>query len=371
MNAENRALCYFYRNPPSGRGTPLKWSAIAKLVWNVDGRTHPTPAGVRNCVLNWTKEDQKRGRKLGWRKTTMSEDKLIIRSFQKARLPLGSRVTSRDVAARLTGRLRGKICQRTIRNRLAAQGYVPTRKLDKSAFLTKQRAARIAYCKAHEHRSPQMWQNYLQGCGDLKDFSYFPRQMKTRFARYRCSWTYMKASEKSKAEFLKPKANQKFSRKEYKNGVRKGKVLGFTTSTGQKLFVLCPQPWCADAFARIVRQRVGPFFKATFPGKRHIRVLLDSEPLLHAGPAKEALAAFGIQALPDWPKYSPDLNPQENVWGWVEEALRAEEERSDSYATFCRKLFRVARRYPAGSLIASMHQRVQAVLASKGAMTRY
>ena len=32
---------------------------------------------------------------------------------------------------------------------------------------------------------------------------------------------------------------------------------------------------------------------------------------------------------------------------------------------------RVARRYPAGSLIASMHQRVQAVLASKGAMTRY
>ena len=216
-----------------------------------------------------------------------------------------------------------------------------------------------------------MWQNYLQGCGDLKDFSYFPRQMKTRFARYRCAWTYMKASERAKAEFLKPKPSQMFPRKEYKRNVRKSKVLGFTTSSGKTLFVLCPQPWCSEAFARIVRRRVGPFFRAAFPQKRRIRVLLDSEPLLHAGPAKEALAEFGIEALPDWPKYSPDLNPQENVWGWVEEALRAEEERSDSHADFCKKLFRVARRYPASSLIASMHDRVQAVLASKGAMTGY
>ena len=151
----------------------------------------------------------------------------------------------------------------------------------------------------------------------------------------------------------------------------RARFLGFTTSSGRKLFVLCPQPWCADAFAKVVRQRVGPFFKAAFPDKQRIRVLLDSEPLLHAGPAKAALASFGIEALPDWPKYSPDLNPQEIVWGWVEEALRAEEDKADSYADFCRKLFKVARRYPANSLIGSMHQRVQAVLASKGAMTRY
>ena len=121
----------------------------------------------------------------------------------------------------------------------------------------------------------------------------------------------MKASERAKAEFLKPKPSQMFPRKEYKSSVRKSKVLGFTTSTGKKLFLQCPQPWCSEAFARIVRQRVGPFFQAAYPEKRHIRVLLDSEPLLHAGPAKEALAEFGIEALPDWPKYSPDVNPQE------------------------------------------------------------
>ena len=79
--------------------------------------------------------------------------------------------------------------------------------------MKKQQAARIAWCNTHQHRTPAVWSNYLQGCGDLKDFSYFPRKMKTRFARYSCSWTYMKHSEKSKADFLKPKPNQMFSKK--------------------------------------------------------------------------------------------------------------------------------------------------------------
>ena len=145
-----------------------------------------------------------------------------------------------DVAAGLPQRLRAKISRRTIRRRLAARGYTPSRKLEKSAFLTKQRAARVAWCQAHQHRTPKMWAKFLQGCGDLKDFTYFPRKMKTRFARYRCAWTYMKHSERSKAEFLKPKPNQMFSRKEYKASVRKGKV--FVYGTQSAIIFLCKAP---------------------------------------------------------------------------------------------------------------------------------
>ena len=60
------------------------------------------------------------------------------------------------------------------------------------------------------------------------------------------------------------------------------------------------------------------------------------------------------------------------MWGWVEEGLRKEEKRSDTFNAFCKTMLMVSRRYPGGSaLIPSMAQRLQAVLKSKGGMTRY
>ena len=95
-----------------------------------------------------------------------------------------------------------------------------------------------------------------------------------------------------------------------------------------------------------MRKHVGPCFRTAFPTKSLSRILIDSEPLLHNDGAKRAFADYGISPIADWPKYSPDLNPQENVWSWAEKALRRQEKRSDTFAIFCRKLIRVARRYP-------------------------
>ena len=49
-----------------------------------------------------------------------------------------------------------------------------------------------------------------------------------------------------------------FGKKEYR-AARKGKILGFTASNGRQLFILCPSPWNSEAFARLVKRRVGPF----------------------------------------------------------------------------------------------------------------
>ncbi len=66
------------------------------------------------------------------------------------------------------------------------------------------------------------------------------------------------------------------------------------------------------------------------------------------------------------------LDPQENVWSWVESELRRQEERSDSLEDFRKKLLKVARRYPhADMLIPSMAHRIQEVLKRKGGMTKY
>ena len=57
---------------------------------------------------------------------------------------------------------------------------------------------------------------------------------------------------------------------------------------------------------------------------------------------------------------------------WAEKALRRQDKRSDTFATFCRKLLRVARRYPSQeSLIPRMANRVQAMLKHGDAMVKY
>ena len=54
------------------------------------------------------------------------------------------------------------------------------------------------------------------------------------------------------------------------------------------------------------------------------------------------MAEKNIKLLDDWPKYSPDLNPQENVWPAAEEAVRAAERGGDTFAVFQKRCAKVA-----------------------------
>ena len=93
---------------------------------------------------------------------------------------------------------------------------------------------------------------------------------------------------------------------------------------------------------------------------------------MHTDEAVAVMRDWGLRALPHWPPHSPDLNPQENLWGWVEQALREEEQRSDTFDDFKRKLLGVARRYPsAEKLIPSMKGRMLEVLKRRGVITKY
>ncbi len=65
--------------------------------------------------------------------------------------------------------------------------------------------------------------------------------------------------------------------------------------------------------------------KKAFPQKTSFQILLGGEKLLHGPAAKAAMKEVGISVLPRWPKYSPDLNPQENIWAWAETRLRKNE----------------------------------------------
>ena len=346
---------------------PLPWRQIVPLVWNTDGKTHPTVGGVFKCVKEWRLRKATRGRKKGWRKTSARDDAVILATFHKVRPP-GQGVTSTRVSDSLPRPLRNTICKRTIRNRLADKGYYPEEKCGKTPLGAEVVTKRMAFCRDHEHRSAAQWSNFLHGVGDFKSYSYYPHRLKLKFFRYSAKWTYMNAAEKRKPEFAKPSLRT-FTKNERKT-VLKGKVFGLTVSTGAQLIAHVETPFTSKDFAKLVREKIGPFFTKEFPDKSSYQLLLDGEPLLHAPEAKEALREVGIRVLPSWPPYSPDLNPQENVWPWVDAELRRTECRKDSFGVFRGRITRALAKYPnAEKLIASMEDRISDCLATKCKIT--
>lgn len=365
MDDKNRALCFLYRNPPKGQ-KKLPYSKIADKVRNKDGG-NPTPAAVRDCVTNFHKPKATPGRKKGWRKTTKAEDKTILKKFHKVRPP-GHGVDSRKIHAALPAKLSMKIGRKTVTRRLAAKGYTPSKKVQKSDPGRALRLRRVDFAETHVAKSASQWKAYLQAVGDIKEFTYYPQELRARFKQLRAPWTYMTPKEKYKPAFVRPK--RWFKKKDYKK-VMKQKVFGLTTSTGKCLSFLVPKPFTSTKWAQLLKSHVLPFLKKTFPAKREYRILLDGEGVLRGEPAKEVMKDKGIKLLENWPKYSPDLNPQEHVWAGAEISLRAAEKRKDTFETFQKRCLQAVKEYKgAGKLVGSMAKRMKMVIEQTGAMIK-
>ena len=97
-------------------------------------------------------------------------------------------------------------------------------------------------------------------------------------------------------------------------------------------------------------------------------MLFDGEKVMHTPEARKALKAFRIRPLPGWPAESPDLNPQENVWSWVDREMKRQH--FTSLQKYVDGLHRTTKAYPSGqSLVPSLAKRVQECIAAKGGST--
>ena len=91
--------------------------------------------------------------------------------------------------------------------------------------------------------------------------------------------------------------------------------------------------------------------------------------MLHGPEAKAEMAKANVSAFPDWSGYSPDINPQDNVWAWAENDVRAHEKNSDSFEMFQKRVLKSTRSYPmayAKRLEPGMAKRMKKLLDRQG-----
>jgi transposase len=81
----------------------------------------------------------------------------------------------------------------------------------------------------------------------------------------------------------------------------------------------------------------------------------------------------GIRML-SWPAQSPDLNPIENLWAEVKKNIRTYKKPPSNIVEldrYAKKAWKEISKYTIKNLVNSMLQRIQAVIAANGGLTKY
>lgn len=367
MDDATKALCFALRNP--GRGQKgMKYCEIQKFVKKKDGKTKPSLQAIQKAVTTYKTPKKARGRKKGARFTSKADDKVIMKQFHKLRPP-GHGIDSNALHRALPSQIKNKIGRKTLIRRLGEKGFTAQKKLKKDDKGEAHRKKKFKFCEKFKNWKALQWSNHLQAVGDIKDFTWYPKELQPRFKKLRAPWTYMTKKERKKADFCRPKVW--FPSKQWKK-VKKQKVFGFTASNGKMLAFLCKSPWSTEQWARLITTKLAPWLRRSFPTKTSFKILLDGEKALHGPAAKAAFRAANITVLAGWPKYSPDLNPQENVWSRAEPELRKTEKGNESFEQWCTKLVPAVYKYPTPEkLIGSMEKRIAQCLQRNGAMNDY
>lgn len=124
----------------------------------------------------------------------------------------------------------------------------------------------------------------------------------------------------------------------------------------------------AERYVGILEGYLFPTIKALFEDNC---VLQQDNAPAHAARTTEFLAASRVQVL-EWPSNSPDLNPIENLWGWMKGKLADHSWSSiEDFKVVVDQIWNSIDHDYLKSLIESMPRRIEQCIAAKGGYTDY
>lgn len=293
------------------------------------------------------------------RMTTESDDRFLLlqckRNRKKTAIELSGTIKNEDDTQ--------KVSAWTVRRRLSEAGF-PARKPRKKPLLTrKHRRDRLEWAKLHRDWSEEQWNNVLWS--DEASFTLFPRPGNTYVRR--------QPGEEMNEDCLVPTV---------KHGGGKIMVWGCFHASGVGILKLVTGHMDQHQYHTILTHSMMPELKRLTNEEPAAVIWLfqhDNDPKHTAKRNKAYLESkkkegkIKFDVLP-WPSQSPDLNPIEQIWNKLKNALRDRVDKPsslDQLFAFVQEEWHKLPKDFLRKLVNSLPRRVKAVIKNKGGSIKY
>jgi transposase len=246
------------------------------------------------------------------------------------------------------------VSRKTVARALNTMGYVSRLKRKKPGLTEKQIKARLEWAKMHSTWTSDEWRHVIWS--DEAPFSITNSNGK--------EYVWQKPNQAISASSVKP--TKKFGG---------GKIMVWSCITWEGVGYSCKidETMDAELYSQILRDelmRTISFYKLDLS---KVYFQADNDPKHTSNLAKSTLEELKVKVM-EWPAQSPDLNPMEHYWQFVDSQLkgftevvatkdelwkRVESIVNENNQALCKKL------------IATMPQRVNDVIKAKGRYTRW
>ena len=256
--------------------------------------------------------------------------------------------------AEITNQLPTTVSPRTLRKAAHEIGFHARVAARKPFLMARHIAARLEFAKQHKNWTVADWKKVI-----WTDESTFEIGKNVRRIQ-----VWRRTDERFNPDCLAPT---------FKSGRSSVMVWGaFVDSTTLPLVVMPPSRRTAADFVDIVYQpALGPFLEA-HDDASSLTLMEDGAPVHRSNAPRIWREEHHLKKLA-WPAQSPDLNPIENLWKTLKDEVQTKSrpKNVDEMQTALHAAWQAVPPSALESLVASMPDRIKAVLAAKGGSTRW